>query len=270
MTDPHELDVFDMAAELTRPHQHRETYTSRVGETTFSRGHITRVPALLDQLQHAAPSGAGTTRAAGYESRPAARIEALDALIWVDREASAWLRDLGQDDPDTTAACVRQLAALYPSLDVCGRVPKKPRCCTRHDVERDVRRWYTQARIVTGWDVPAWRPDSTCPNCEARGSLRVRLEDRFAMCTDCRETWDATSYQQLANHVRSESEEARAASRVEPCRLREDGVTELGVMCPRCGSMRCVNAIHATKRKLATGEWAALSVAPAKIRTEEG
>lgn len=250
MTDLEQPDVHDMAAELTRPHQHRENYTARVGQTTWTRHHTTRVPSLLDQLQHAAPSGDGASRAAGYESRPAARLEALDALIWVDREASAWLRDLGLDDPATTEACVKSLAALIPSLDACGPKPRKDGCCHRHDVERDITRWWTQARIVTGWDTPAWRPDSTCPQCGVRGSLRVRLEERGAMCVECRETWDATTYQQLATHVRTETEDRRRGMSSKAwststcwCPLpprAEDAA--MVVPCQACRSVHCRNA----------------------------
>lgn len=207
------LDVLDMVAELTRPHSHAEAYAVRVGETTFGRRHQTRVPSLIHQLQHASPTGDGGSRAGGYESRPTVRVEALDTLVRIDLAAARWVRELGEDDPGSTEACVRLLGSLLPSADRCKRhhANRDRDCCTAHAIEADVRRWYTQARVVTGWDTPPWRPDATCPNCAVRGSLRVRLEERSAVCAECHETWDASSYQQLGEHVRTEADERRRA-----------------------------------------------------------
>src|SRR5690349_18633891 len=92
----HRPDVLDMVAELTRPYHHREPYTARHGKTTWTRNHTTQVPSLLHQLQHATPSSTGDHSAGGYTSRPAARLESLDTLIWIDKEAAAWVRDLGE------------------------------------------------------------------------------------------------------------------------------------------------------------------------------
>jgi hypothetical protein len=78
------------------------------------------------------------------------------------------------------------------------------------DVERDIRRWWTQARIVTGWDSPAWRPDNTCPLCGVRGGLRVKLADQSGFCTECGETWTPETIALLADHIRSENAEDRA------------------------------------------------------------
>lgn len=214
----HEVDVVDMVAELTRPYQHREHYTTVTGATSYGRDHVTKTPSLIHQLQHAAPTGEGLGRGGGYESRPVARLEALDALTRIDLEAARWVRNLGDDDPGSTTACLRRLSSLLPSTQRCGSRSKMPGCCTWHEIERDVRRWWTQARIVTGWDQPAWRPDSTCPGCGVRGSLRIRLEDRAGLCVECRETWDASSYQVLADHVRSEAEERRRPD-VEPVEI---------------------------------------------------
>jgi hypothetical protein len=257
MTSPDPV-ILDMVAELTRPHSHAEAYAVvDVAGTVFGRRHRTRVPSLIHQLQHAAPSGEGLGRSGAYESRPVARVEALDTLVRIDLAAARWVRELGEDDPGTTEACVQLLGSLLPSADRCKRRGGKD-CCTAHAVEHDVRRWYAQARVVTGWDIPPWRPDATCPNCGVRGSLRVRLEDRAAVCAECHETWDSTTYQQLGEHVRNESMEAARRNAARPCAPRTDGLFEMDAMCRRCGSIRCVNAVHATKRRLPSGEWVAL------------
>lgn len=81
-----------------------------------------------------------------------------------------------------------------------------------HALERGRRTTLVRpARVVTGSDTPAWRPDATCPMCAVCGGLRVRLEDPSAICVECREIWDAGSYQQLGEHVRTESVERRRA-----------------------------------------------------------
>jgi hypothetical protein len=67
---------------------------------------------------------------------------------------------------------------------------------------REVNRWWTWARVVTGWDSPPWRPNVDCPMCARRGGLRVRLNDRSAACLECGETWDHTTIGLLAEHLR--------------------------------------------------------------------
>lgn len=251
------VDVQEMIAELTRPHSHREHYTTRVGATTWGRDHVTKVPPLIDQLQHASPSGEGLGRGGGYESRPVARVEALDVLTWIDDEAARWVRRLGEDDPGFTGRCVTLLGSLLPAQRHCGqRRPKSPGCCTRHSIEADVRRWWTQARIVTGWDTAPWRPDNTCPHCGKRGGLRIRLEQRVGMCVECRESWDPSSYQQLGEHIRAESETARRAV-AGPCWCPWplepiEGAAALYAMCPRCGSARCRHAVRLVKHRYAS------------------
>ena len=190
------LDIHDHVNELTRTHAHNEPYTYRNGNTTWTKRHTTLVPPLIHQLQYATPSGQGDDRSsAGYNSRPAARLEALDTLIHIDLAAARWIRDLGEDDPADTLACIRRLHGLHASAP-------EP---TRREIERDIRHWWTQARIVTGWDSPAWRPDNTCPMCATRGTLRVKLIAQAALCIDCRETWDQTTIGLLADHIRHEN-----------------------------------------------------------------
>lgn len=311
-------DLRDMIADLTRTRSHRERLATRPQAAGGPVTHFTKVPPLLAQLQMTDPtSEAGARSGSGFESRPAASLEAIDALLRIDLEASRWVRDLGEDDPGDdlevvsrsptphgpacltchhrscqrirrgeivvrraipgsgTAACVRLLGSLLPSANRCkgtrghqhdGRchdgmveldrgvgVAGSGWCCTWHAVEHDVRRWWTQARIVTGWDRAAWCPDNTCPACGVRRSLRIRLEDRIGVCVECRETWPPDSYQVLAEHIRSESDERRAAvSVVGPCMCRwPQSLATVGLagLCPRCGSATCEHAVRSTGRK---------------------
>lgn len=208
------LDLRDLVLELTRPRTHREPLVREGTARTVQ--HITRVPSLLTQLSRAGQPSTGEAGTGGYASRPAAAIESLDTLIHIDTEAARWVRDLGEDDLHLdTAATVRQLHGLHASAYHCRR--RKPRrdpdtrqvtCCTAHQIEADVRRWWTQARIVTGWDSPSWRPDNTCPVCARRGSLRVRLVAQAGMCLACRTTWEPETIGLLAEHIRHENRDS--------------------------------------------------------------
>lgn len=238
------MDLNDYVRELTTHHQHREHYTIRRGKTWYGQQHATAVPALLDQLESASPSGAVAERDNnGYGSRPAARLEALDTLMRIDTEAARWVRWLGQDDPGDTAACIRLLGSLVPEQS-------KP---TAAAIARDVRRWWTWSRIVSGWDSPAWRPDNTCPMCGERRTLRINLAAQAAFCVEdeCRETWDASRIGLLAEHIRLESEQERAPV-VAPvacqCRWPMSGQGRWG-LCPVCGSSVCMNAEAVAERE---------------------
>lgn len=188
-------DLHTMVTELTQPHSHREPYTVHRGTEVWHRKHYTRVPSLLVQLAAPIAPSTGEAGAGGYASRPVAHIEALDTLAHIDLQASRWVRDLGEDDPLDTAACVLKLYGLLASAETPARAA----------IERDVRTWWTQARIVTGWDSPAWRPDNTCPICAQRGCLRVRLAAHSALCIECRAVWDETNIGLLADHIRNEN-----------------------------------------------------------------
>lgn len=198
------MELVDYVRELTQTHRHSERYLVRHGATWYGQNHVTRAPALLVQLTYAPPSMAAESHG-GYASRPAASLEAVDTLVRIDLAAARWIRDLGEDDPLDTAACIRRLNGLVASLQPCRR--PAPDCCTRHEVERDVRRWWAWARIATGWDSPAWKPDNTCPLCGKRGTLRVKLADAIGWCVDCHETWDRASIGLLADHIRNENHE---------------------------------------------------------------
>lgn len=220
---PDRLDIHGVFNQLTLTHTHRETYTAElITGTRWTRAHLTSVPSLIHQLQHATPASTGEPGAGGYASRPAAHLEALDTLIRIDLEASRWIRDLGEDDPGDTTACLTRLHALHASTHRCPRTAahrdqtNAVDCCAWHAIDVDARRWWTQARIVTGWDSPAWRPDNTCPICGTRGTLRVRLAHHAAMCIDCRTTWDPNAIGLLADHIRWENAEDDTTDEPDP------------------------------------------------------
>jgi hypothetical protein len=210
-------DIHAVVRQLTDWHTHHEHYTHDGENMTWAAKHTTQVPPLITQLIQANPSPKGDMTGAGPASRPAANIEALDTYTHIDLAAARWIRDLGEDDPGDTIACIRKLYGLAASAHHCGYSKatienRKVTCCTVHAIERDLRHWWTQARCVSGWDTPAWAPNNTCPVCNERRTLRIRPDDQTAMCTGCRETWDKSNIGILAEHVRQENGDEKAAS----------------------------------------------------------
>lgn len=226
-----EAPVHSMFDELTRGRSHLEPHVVRRGDTTWTENHVTQVPALVHQLLGATPAGSGSeSGSTSAKSRPAARIECVDTLMLIDGEAGVWVDRLGGDIPDDrsdpahpgrpipgsgTIACLQLLHGLHASAPTCGRAraqrdeeTRRPTCCDRHLIEHDVRRWWQQARIITGWDTAAYRPWNTCPVCEVRGGLRVRADAyavEAALCVECRTVWDTADVGLLAMHIRHEN-----------------------------------------------------------------
>lgn len=222
-----ELDIHDMIDELVRRHTHREPYTAEHGNTTWTQHHKTQVPPLVQQLIGSAPAGSEGQAGNTPNSRPAARIEALDTIMLIDDEAGEWIDRLGEVipcdkyNPDTqrpirgsgTLRRLKLVHTLHASLKTCDRARGKKDdngiwCCQAHHLEYDVRRWWHQARIITGWDTPAYRPFNTCPVCEHRGGLRINLQLQAGFCVECRSIWDHTQIGLLAEHIRTENADA--------------------------------------------------------------
>lgn len=225
----HEPDFQDMVDELTRAHTHRERYNQdRAGEN-WNGHHVTEVPSLVHQLLGATPSSSGTEHGSAPVSKPNARIEAIDTLMLIDDEAERWLARLGADvpgdqiDPRTdrpipgsgTIAALRRAASHHRSVNHCGRERPhyptgntgRPDCCHRHQLHHDVRRWWRQARVISGWDSPAWRPRNTCPVCEQTQSLRINLVEQTGLCIECRSIWGPDEIGVLAEWIRAENAE---------------------------------------------------------------
>lgn len=197
-------DIHDIHEELTRPHTHRERYERTERGTSWQKDHVTLVPALIDQLASASNTQDGANGAGGYKSRPAAWLEPLDILAHIDERARNWIYKLtGDTNPRRdTKGCVSKLHGIHASQDAH----------TQSAIDRDMRTWWIQARLATGWDKRAWRPDNSCPVCTERRTIRVHLEDKMAFCADCKATWDSDNIGLLAEHIRSENAEDEGAA----------------------------------------------------------
>ena len=206
-------DLVDMVRELVDRHIHRERYDTTRGQTRVTQHHVTTNPPLLDQLayevQQAGNGGQGLTT--GYMSRPTARIDVLDTLIRIDYEARDLLASLGGETNVETKTLVRRLGALDPSAERCHRTnPQRDDkgnviCCDSHRIHAAIRNWWTWCRVVTGWDLPAWSPDNTCPACGKRGALRIKYPLGSCIEDNCRTTWDEATIGILVEHIRAEN-----------------------------------------------------------------
>jgi hypothetical protein len=198
----------DYVDALTKITTHEERFTVRVtnsdGTSTWvTQRHHTRSLPLIHQLEAAiytttAESGAR----AGFESKPSARLDALDTLTRIEAGTLDWLKRLDLKSPVT-------LTPSGPIFDLCQAV-QRAAANAGAPMLRDVRSWWITARTTTGWDSPAWRPRATCPLCAKKGGLRIRLDAQTAHCNECGEVWDHTTIGLLADHIRAENDTPEA------------------------------------------------------------
>jgi len=255
------LTMAEHVHELTSWHTHREPYEYDAehaggGSTHYVADHVTRQPPLLTQLdQSIVTNQGGEVGATTPTSKPAANLDAIAAACDIDLAAARWVRDLGEDDPENTIGLILRLHGLTASMDRCARAAGKAGrgCCTYHQIEVDVRAWWVRARVATGWDTAAVKLSGTCPLCGERGTVRVRYSSGLGSCSSCHETWDSETIGILAEHMRLEAEAERFVPKPKPLPCREvddDGGVWRIMLCPDCGSRRCVKAQEQTVGRL--------------------
>lgn len=198
----------DAVQELTEPHTHHEPFTIRKNDGWLTARHKTRVLSLIDQLGQALePGGTADFGHAIPSSRPTARLEAIDTLLTIDLEVNQWVDHLGLHIRTSLTANLRALVGAHVYDD--EQLLKLAACASR---------WVTLAKVTTGWEVPPFRPDNTCPLCGVRGGLRIRVGDGVgsqevsAVCVECRETWDTANITLLGDHIKAENGELEQAS----------------------------------------------------------
>lgn len=193
----------DYVQALTEPTTHHEPYTTQQTSPDGSSywltdRHRTISLPLIEQLQSAiATTGAIAGGAHAFSSKPAARVDAIDVLQDIETEAISWCRRLHLPVEDRRTGLQLELRVLIRSAAANAG----------GTMTRDLRSWWIRARTVTGWDAPSWRPDNTCPLCNVKGGLRVRLDAQTGLCLECGEGWDASTIGLLADHIRAENGE---------------------------------------------------------------
>lgn len=164
--------------------------------TRISTGQVYRLRhlPLLDQLVEAV-SQSGGVGADGHripESQPPARLDALDRYRAIEGAVAVRLAQGGVRLAGDLKADMRRLVGVAwddSEMDA---------------VDKDVRRWLSWCRVLTGWETPAFAPNAKCPACGMRGTLRVRLDRRTACCVEpgCDAVWDPETIDALAEYVR--------------------------------------------------------------------
>lgn len=206
---PEDTSRWDLTAYVTAlcdptiaTEKYRQLHNNDDGSlTTVTGRHKTTSPPLLEQLWSAAETSRGMDNGhtRGFQSSPAASLEALDVALDIEHTVHKLLRTHGIIDshdhyPDTIKA-VRKLGSLVAPGEHT----------THKDEARTIRHWWVAARVITGWDLPAFRPNNTCPMCGIRGSLRIKWPTGF--CTQCRTVWDEEHSGLLVEHIRRENHE---------------------------------------------------------------
>jgi hypothetical protein len=140
--------------------------------------HTVTHASLLDQLEEAITTAKATDEPGrgGGGSKPAARLDALAALEFIDSESRIMAAGLG----------IELLPLRKRLLAISGLVGSE-----QHGA---VRKWWHEARVNTGWDSRPYRPRNVpCPieECEQRGGLVILLAEYIGYCTHCRTEWDA-------------------------------------------------------------------------------
>lgn len=206
-------DLLAMIHELTQPTHHREHYMRK----RKPKYHVTSNPPLLAQLDESALPSNNRTDGAGTiaGSRPAANVDAIDTARRINRDATDWLNHYSSIIIHADPKLALELRHWWVNDgDIVDRVRRlAPIALHDHDLARDIARWWTWARITTGWDQPPFQPHNTCPHCGVLGSIRIRLHEHLATCTNdtCRATWNQDTIGILAQHIRTENGEAQAS-----------------------------------------------------------
>lgn len=213
------LDIAETADELTEPRNHIEIIEAWDHNRNRKRKRRElKLPSLLAQLAQAVVPGEsyaeeGPVTAAAFGSRPPARLDAIDRLLAIEAASARWCWSLRLTLRDEPARNIRALVGAAAVMD----------SDTMRTLLDDLRTWRTWAATVTGWQRPPDAPRAPCPDCEAYGTLRVRLDRSTACCLSCGAAWDQTNITILAELVRqylTASQEAAKRARAEAVEKR--------------------------------------------------
>lgn len=185
--------ISDRVQDLTQPVTTRQTQwvPSADGTRLEPTVHTVEHPPLVVQLEIAVAGSTAGASGGGYESRPTANLEPLDALMVMREQVRAWVRIGLRGSPSSLGRDLVVLASRAHELDDDDL----------HALDRDVLRWWARARIVTTWDSPPLRPFVPCMACDARGKIRIRVDPLAAVCLACGAAWDSSTIGILGAHV---------------------------------------------------------------------
>lgn len=195
---------FASVQELTLKRETVESvpYWDKSRHKKFRFHRAAHLPLLADLARAIHPTGGlgGDGGRSRPGSRPGARLDAIDGMTKITAGARLWVTRLGGTPRATVVHDLGSLVGLAGGLtdEMCGWLAL------------DARGWVTLARVVSGWQTPAFAPHAPCPQCERVGGLRIRLEERVGVCLVCGADWVAGDggIFVLADHVRLTTEDA--------------------------------------------------------------
>lgn len=210
-------DLADAVTELVEPRHHTEYLIKTVTTSVDANGgrrrkakrtrqrerHTVTLPGLLQSLSNAVVPGAsisGAGSSGGFESRPAAELEAVAILRDIARDAQRWGKDLGLTRTATVAGTLRSLVSA-PHTDEQLRA-----------LARDADRWVKRARIATGFDAAPITLGDPCPACGRRNALTITGDLEKATCDRCGTWWDHDTIGQLAELLRANQTQETAVT----------------------------------------------------------
>lgn len=171
---------------------------------------------MVVQLEVAVQGSTAGASGGGFESRPAANLEPLDALLRMRREVGAWVRIAFREHPAGLLADLPMIASRAHGLDEDDQAL----------LDRDVLRWWAKARIVTTWDAAPLKVFVPCMVCGVRGKIRVTLDPMAAVCLECESAWDEGTIGILGEHIRLATDRPARRARRLPRRRRSDYLRE--------------------------------------------
>jgi hypothetical protein len=162
--------------------------------------HTVTLPSLLDSLSLAAVPGASESgpSGGGFESRPAAELDAIYVLRTIAVGATNWAHTLGV----TRATLPGMLRGLVSAQHTDDQL---------RTLQREVERWVRLARIATGFDAPPMTIDNPCPSCGRKNCLVVTGDLNRVHCRRCGEVWDHDTVAMLAELIRVNTKQRTVA-----------------------------------------------------------
>lgn len=195
--------------QLVNGFTHAERHLIRTAaRTQRAERHLSAHPSLLNQLRQLASDLPGQVEDATRripDSTPPGSWGALTAVLRIETGAAAWVDRLAQPLRANPEGNLRFLLA-QTTVPAYGQ-----------QIADDIHRWWTIARVETGWDDPPRTLQDPCPyeDCGSR-SLRVRAGVTAAWCSDCGAVWDSVSIGVLGGMLA----EARALREAEAAHRR--------------------------------------------------
>lgn len=175
---------------LFRPMHVKRTVAGVTEAVTF--------PSLVDQINGSmgAARGSEDFNAPSYTAKAPVELHVLDVLVEIERTIDHWQNLLGVS---------WRLEIADRARGILGQATTLNDLALLKGIAYDFERMVTIASVATEWESEPFEPRATCPQCEARYTLRVQVLSRTAMCLQCRVHWTPETFGILVEYVRADN-----------------------------------------------------------------